>query len=345
MTCCFRPSAGGLQLTADQATLVFEYEDSSGLRARKSFTFQASLDQPYVVGFSASVTTAAGTLPVRIRWGPAIGGGRLGVSRMTFPQPPAAVLYGRAFENGLLQEVDIYRAQPADLLERSTYEGELEFVGVDNKYFLAAAVPGDPDLAVRGRRRDGRLQPGLGRWFGARSGGVRSDGRTGRGRPAGLYRAERLRRAARRAPGPGAGDRLRVPVCHRRAAAPDAEMDLRVRRQLWLVDHSAHRADQRPDLPAAPQERGVDAEDAGAAAGDEGDPGALQRSQGDRPGEAEDEPGGDGAVSEARCQPRERVFADAGHDADPVRVLPVAVDGDRDSGRAVHVVDHRPVGE
>ena len=140
----FRPSAGGLQLTADQATLVFEYEDSSGLRARKSFTFQASLDQPYVVGFSASVTTAAGTLPVRIRWGPAIGGGRLGVSRMTFPQPPAAVLYGRAFENGLLQEVDIYRAQPADLLERSTYEGELEFVGVDNKYFLAAAVPGDP---------------------------------------------------------------------------------------------------------------------------------------------------------------------------------------------------------
>ena len=69
----FRPSADRLRLTADQATLVFEYEDSSGLRARKSFTFQAWLEQPYVVGFSASVTTAAGALPVTLRWGPALG--------------------------------------------------------------------------------------------------------------------------------------------------------------------------------------------------------------------------------------------------------------------------------
>ena len=139
----FRPSAERLQLTADEATLVFDYEDSSGLRARKSFTFQASLEQPYVVGFSASVTMGGAALPVTVRWGPAIGGGRSGASRMTFPQLPAGVLYGRAFEDGLLQEVDIYRAQPADLLERSTYEGELTFVGVDNKYFLAAALPGD----------------------------------------------------------------------------------------------------------------------------------------------------------------------------------------------------------
>ena len=138
----FRPSVDRLQLTADEATLVFEYEDTSGLRARKSFTFQASLEQPYVVGFSASVTTGGGARPVTVRWGPAIGGRSTG-SRMTFPQLPAAVVYGRAFEDGLLQEVDIYRAQPADLRERSTYEGELEFVGVDDKYFLAAALPGD----------------------------------------------------------------------------------------------------------------------------------------------------------------------------------------------------------
>ena len=150
----FRPSVDRLQLTADPGTLVFEYEDSSGLRARKSFTFQATPDceeraredrcepQPYLVQFVASVTTTAGAVPVTMRWGPAIGGERMNVSRMTFPQPPAAVLYGRAFEDGLLQEIDIYRAQPADLRERSSYEGELEFVGVDNKYFLVAALPG-----------------------------------------------------------------------------------------------------------------------------------------------------------------------------------------------------------
>ena len=150
----FLPSVDRLQLRAGPATLGFEYEDSSGLRARKSFTFQALPDcqerdraapcapQPYLIQFAASVTTSAGALPVTMRWGPAIGGERSGVSRMTFPQLPAAVLYGRARENGLLQEVDIYRAQPADLRERSIYEGDLEFVGVDNKYFLAAVLPG-----------------------------------------------------------------------------------------------------------------------------------------------------------------------------------------------------------
>jgi YidC/Oxa1 family membrane protein insertase len=150
----FRPSVDRLQLGGDPATLVFEYEDSSGLRARKSFTFQALPDcqdrareeacepQPYLMRFAASVSTTAGTLPVTIRWGPAIGGERTGGSRMSFPQFPAAVLYGRAFENGLLQDVDIYREQPAGLRERSTYEGQLDFVGVDNKYFLVAALPG-----------------------------------------------------------------------------------------------------------------------------------------------------------------------------------------------------------
>ena len=144
----FRPSADRLQLTADEATLVFEYEDSSGLRARKTFTFQASLEQPYVVGFSASVTTGAGALPVTIRWGPAIGGDRSGGSRMSFPQLPAAVLYGRVFEDGLLQGDDIYRGQPVDLRERPSYKGDLAFVGVDNKYFLAAALPGEPTASV-----------------------------------------------------------------------------------------------------------------------------------------------------------------------------------------------------
>ena len=144
----FRPSSERLQLTADQATLVFEFEDSSGLRARKEFTFHASLDQPYVVGFTASVTTAAGAQPLTIRWGPALGGVRLGGSRMAMRQLPGAVLYGRAFEDGLLQEDDIYRAQPANLLERQTYEGQLEFVGVDNHYFLAAVLPGMRETRV-----------------------------------------------------------------------------------------------------------------------------------------------------------------------------------------------------
>ena len=139
----FRPSADGLTLTADSATLTFEYEDTSGLHVRKTFTFNTSLDQPYVVEVGAAVTTAGGSLPVTIEWGPALGGVRATSSRLVFQQMPGALLYGRAFENDLLEDVDMHRAQPGDLAERSSFTGQFTFAGVDNHYFLVAALPGN----------------------------------------------------------------------------------------------------------------------------------------------------------------------------------------------------------
>ena len=138
----FRPSDESLRLTSDPGTLVFEYEDSSGLRARKAFSFQPSPDHPYVLLFDATVTTTAGRQPLTTAWGPALGGVRAATSRLVFQQLPGAVLYGRAFEDGLLQEVDVYRTAPADLAERPSYEGQFDFVGVDNHYFLVVALPG-----------------------------------------------------------------------------------------------------------------------------------------------------------------------------------------------------------
>ena len=56
-------------------------------------------------------------------------------------------------------------------------------------------------------------------------------------------------------------------------------------------------------VPAAAQERRVDAEDAGDSARGEGDPGSLLQAEGDRSREAEDEPGDDGAVPERGVNP------------------------------------------
>jgi YidC/Oxa1 family membrane protein insertase len=138
----FRPSVDYLRLTADSGSLTFEYEDSSGLRARKTFRFQQLPDQPYVVAFDATVTTAAGVQPMTTAWGPGLGGVRAETSRLVFQQLPAAVLYGRPLEEGLAQDVDVYRASPADVPERPSYEGQFDFAGVDNHYFLAVALPG-----------------------------------------------------------------------------------------------------------------------------------------------------------------------------------------------------------
>ena len=138
----FRPSTDRLRLAADPGALTFEYEDSSGLRARKTFRFQPSREQPYVVGFEATVRTGAGVQPTTVAWGPGLGGVRAEASRLVFQQLPAAVVYGRPLENGLAQELDVYRARPADVPERPGYEGQLDFAGVDNHYFLAVALPG-----------------------------------------------------------------------------------------------------------------------------------------------------------------------------------------------------------
>ena len=147
----FRPSVDSLRLTSNAETLVFDYEDSSGLRARKAYTFQPAGTQGYVVLFDASVETAAGSQSLMISWGPALGGARPDTSRLVFQQLPGAVFYGRTFENDLLQDADLGRSAPADLPERPSYEGQLDFVGVDNHYFLAAALPGPQQSTVNYR--------------------------------------------------------------------------------------------------------------------------------------------------------------------------------------------------
>jgi YidC/Oxa1 family membrane protein insertase len=144
----FRPSIDRLRLRGEAGTLAFEYEDSSGLQARKSFSFQSSPGQPYVVGFSASVSTSSGPVPLTIRWGPALGGVRENTSRLVFQQLPGAVLYGRVFEDGLLEDADVYRAAPDDLADRGIYDGQFTFAGVDNHYFAAVALPGIEQAVV-----------------------------------------------------------------------------------------------------------------------------------------------------------------------------------------------------
>lgn len=136
----FRPSVDGLVVASDPGTLVFLYEDDTGLRVRKSFTFQPTPEQPYVVVVEASVVTSAGAQPVTLRWGPALGGVRRETSRLVFQQLPGAVLYGRALENGAYGEADVHRALPSDLGPTSVYEGQFAFAGVDNHYFLVVGL-------------------------------------------------------------------------------------------------------------------------------------------------------------------------------------------------------------
>jgi len=77
-----------------------------------------------------------------------LGGVRENTSRLVFQQLPGAVLYGRVFEDGLLEDADVYRAAPDDLADRGIYDGQFTFAGVDNHYFAALALPGIEQAVV-----------------------------------------------------------------------------------------------------------------------------------------------------------------------------------------------------
>ena len=165
----------------------------------------------------------------------------------------------------------------------SPYEGPMRFAGVDDHYFLArrAARPTQPcsvdyqPVTVAGA---GTTPQNRTRAFIACYADPHRAGSTAA--RAVLRRTEGVRhRCTRVDPELVRAIDFGMFACPRRAAAPGAQVDQRLPRQLRLVDRRAHDHHQPRDLPAAPSQHGVDEEDAGDPAGDEGDPGSLREVQ------------------------------------------------------------------
>jgi YidC/Oxa1 family membrane protein insertase len=125
----FKPSADSVDTGRGPATLTFEYRDAGGLTARKSFSFTP--DQPYLIGFTAQVTTPQGPLNPAVTWGPALGAGSVS-SGMMYSPPSRPIFY---------RDGDVSRIDFDDIGEYETVEGALGFAGADDHYFLTAVIP------------------------------------------------------------------------------------------------------------------------------------------------------------------------------------------------------------
>ena len=135
----FRPSAEGpLSLGSAPGTLSFEYQDASGLAARKSFHFQPD-GRPFVLNVDASVDVQGMARPVTIKMGPSLGLGFTTGGYMTATYPPGAIYH---------KDGDVERPSSSTLLEQPVYDGNLRFAGVGDHYFLSAAVPGTRSVRV-----------------------------------------------------------------------------------------------------------------------------------------------------------------------------------------------------
>ncbi|MCY4659756.1 MAG: membrane protein insertase YidC [Acidobacteria bacterium] len=143
----YRASTSALRITDRDQTLAFEFEDAGGLRVRKAFRFEPAAN-PFVVTVSVEASLAGQPLVPIIRWGPALGGVESSSSGLAYRVGPRGVMYGRVQQDGTLSAEEVERPDASDVTARPTYEGLLRFVGVDNHYFLAAALPGNAETVV-----------------------------------------------------------------------------------------------------------------------------------------------------------------------------------------------------
>ena len=133
----FLPDKTSMTVDAAGSTLVFEYEDAAGLKARKEFGFSTA--RPYNIKFTATVSQGSTPLTPTVDWGPALGTGVVngGMSYAPAPQP---IFY---------RDRKVTRVAIGKIEEHRQEQGTFGFAGVDDHYFLSALVSGTQPAQVR----------------------------------------------------------------------------------------------------------------------------------------------------------------------------------------------------
>ena len=114
---------------ASSADLRFEYRDTAGIYAVKEFHLEPA---SYIFSFRAVVTQNDKPVPASIVWGPAIG---------DITELSRGV---KKSEGILFQDGKVVRLAPKDIAKQSAYDGEFHYAGVDDNYFMVAALSAEP---------------------------------------------------------------------------------------------------------------------------------------------------------------------------------------------------------
>jgi YidC/Oxa1 family membrane protein insertase len=133
----YRPSVDHLSLGSSSGTLNFEFQDKSGLGARKTFHFRPD-GKAYVIGFDATVDKAGKTQPTTVAWGPALGLGYVPDGSRE-AQPAAGVF---------VRNDKVERPSAKTLAETPAYDDTFLYAGVADHYFLSVVFPGNHPVKV-----------------------------------------------------------------------------------------------------------------------------------------------------------------------------------------------------
>ena len=136
-------AGGHVDATKAPATVSFDYQDASGLRVRKDFTFDPA---NYTVALSVNAADGDSAINPSVVWGPGPGD--------IVPSPATPGFFNR----GTVQvpELILHRAGKVERVAITSIsgqpiqEGQFRFAGVDDHYFMIAAVnPGQARVETR----------------------------------------------------------------------------------------------------------------------------------------------------------------------------------------------------
>ncbi len=114
---------------ANGRTITFEFQDTAGLHARKTFSF-GDAKHPFVLTFSVAVESSGRALNPTVSFGTALGSG-INTTGSSYYVPARAI-----FEKG----GKVSRVVESKLGTEQTEDGPFTFAGVDDHYFLSAVV-------------------------------------------------------------------------------------------------------------------------------------------------------------------------------------------------------------
>jgi YidC/Oxa1 family membrane protein insertase len=116
-------------IESSPADVTFEYRDSSGVAATKTFHLEPS---SYVLTYRASVTEGSQPIPAATLWGPAVG------------DAAQVSSYSQKSEALLAQNDKVQRVAFKDIAKQPIHEGEFRYAGVDDNYFMTVVLTPGP---------------------------------------------------------------------------------------------------------------------------------------------------------------------------------------------------------
>src|SRR5512133_2450762 len=142
------PDSTALDAANGPVHLTFEFQDASGLHARKEFELRPD---SYIVQFDATVSQGDRVFNPFMVWGPGPGDAAVSTESSSYLQKPEAIFFQQAIQRVTADKLTPANGEGAPTENGCAWDGTFRFAGVDDHYFVSAVLPRSPKAPAKVR--------------------------------------------------------------------------------------------------------------------------------------------------------------------------------------------------